>query len=971
MGRRLPVSKSKDLHNELDLRLIGLGSGVGTATPSLDDFLDGKSGPRGQLRDIALVKEMSFAVRRKALDEYELTRDYQQLDVHFLRIPALGRIFFHNYYRYLYDKIQDLDSSSQHLFFELFPQLNLAPGPLALDQVAQVKALVGRYHQYHVRVTYLIAKIAEVLVWLQTRNFKSSSRLASRLKYSAINAICQRLEGMPYLSEWIDFVLSQMVMLRDDDDLAGLTVALPLWMGPDDAYGALPALVGDTGYSEYGSKYSRQPVIEEWNNNPSPYSVLNENNAGSVVRRPETDFVPNYSNNYGVIAEFMFSELNSLIDDFVDEFSGDMLVINGDLPRFYEKMGGVLNARFDLSDLGQRIRSMRPVDGPQYRERYMKLHNDVPRPIVRQTSENRAIGDFVMPHALKVPLLNASSETDPTQHHFDLTDEEYLDYCQAGHENAEHTEFVWPDCAEFPVMSYALSAGDVETAHDRNEFLTSFPGTDFGGGTLHGYNGLFGGIGLAADDASPDNYFKAFGKYAFVRNFKMLSNRGDRFVRKAGQAAAELKSNQNWYMLRRDFDQYGILRMIPFIIESKDPMDPFLCSQFHILSTEDVDKEMSWADWYTYQARTGHGFAASAKSIGGKSVSNPTAGDLVTGVSNTFASAWALWHAGIKDAIMLVGDNPSLNPMQQLAREDVARFGVGMGGAAATEGYSQIGGVVPYKPTTELTIGHASRYTEDSFPRVAEPTTLLPHNRRAIYVGPARVFYNIFSWINITLGDWGFLDNGSPGSDAALVQAIWPELISNVPTTLSHGVKQDVNLYLALARIWVPSLEPSRGRAILETLLDAPYEGFKRVIDMSHGAQEPTGFIAGHLSPPDVVPTRIDQAIQLVLKIVQTAPQRGVDGMPGAKFNDPSSSRGGGKSNYRDKGSSSHGGRGRSGKKPWKKRRYSSRDSKSFKTEDSKFDDKLKDSMGSAAPVKDEKPEFRATEYAEKGTSEK
>jgi hypothetical protein len=557
-----------------------------------------------------------------------------------------------------------------------------------------------------------------------------------------------------------------------------------------------------------------------------------------------------------------------------------------------------------------------------------------------------------------------------------MTDEEYLDFCHAGSEHAERSTYSWPDCAEFPVVAYELSAADKELAHQYNKFMDSFPGTNFGGGTMTGINGLFGGIGIVADNPSPSYYFESFGKRAIARNFKMMSNVGDRYVRKPGEVASQLKSNPNWYMLRRDYDQYGVLRMIPYIVESKDPMDPMLCSLFLVMSTENVEIDGTWENWVKYHSRVGHGYPDATLSIGGVSLDHPSAGTLINSVSNSYANVWSLYNAGLKDVLICIGDAIDKTPLQQCSRNDVMIAGIGLEGGSATPGTTVIGGMIPQRPYGEIMIPEETRYPLNSFPVVGQPISTSASGKRSIYIGPRKEFYNWFTYVNILLSDWGYVDGGEPGTDAALMAIIWPELLSSIPASGTGFARQNINLWIDLARVWTPSLMPSKGRRILETQLDLPYEGFKRVLDMQ-ASHDPLGLMTAQLRTPEVTPTRIDNAIRLVLKITESAVQKGVDAMEGAKYSDPSVQKKGRSFGVsRGQSSRSFGSKGSGGgrKKKWlPKKEYEAKkaaERSAGKTTDS-FDDKMKSTMGSAAPVLDRKPEFQAEDLDQKGSSEK
>jgi hypothetical protein len=322
--------------------------------------------------------------------------------------------------------IQDHDAEKNHLFFELYPQLNIAPGPLAVDQVAQIKALIGRYVQYHVDRTYLLTALETYIIWSMTQHLTPSGRLNSKLKWNALRAMTDPLNGMPGYKAWDDYVIAQAKILRFDSDTAGMSIALPLWLGPDDAYGYQTALTQDTGFSALAQKFTRLPILDELAASDLFYNPTYYNDAGTPTKRANTDFMPNSANSYGMIAEYIFAQVRALITAFVAEYRSDMLVINNDLVRFYDMKCGMLDYRFNISEFSQQVRSMGPVDGEEYMSKYMTLFNDRPQAVVRNfDGVTRQVGDLVIPHTLRYPKFQSDGITvDPSQHHFDLTDEE-------------------------------------------------------------------------------------------------------------------------------------------------------------------------------------------------------------------------------------------------------------------------------------------------------------------------------------------------------------------------------------------------------------------------------------------------------------------------------------------------------------------------------------------------------------------
>jgi hypothetical protein len=519
-----------------------------------------------------------------------------------------------------------------------------------------------------------------------------------------------------------------------------------------------------------------------------------------------------------------------------------------------------------------------------------------------------------------------------------------------------------------------LDSPDVELSQQQNEFLATFPATNFGTGTLAGVDTIMGGIALAADDADPANYFKSFGKAAIVRNFKMISNKGDRYVRKAKEVESILKSDSGWYMLRRDYDQYAVIRPLRYVIEAKDPMDPMLCSLFLVLSYEDSDVPGTWERFVKYMSRLGHGYSEST-SFGGKVQATPAAGNISasgfapTHIANAYGNVWTLWDSGIKDALLCVGDRMDLTPLQHCSRNDVGFAGLGISGGAATLGATPAGSLVPLKPRTVPMIPDETPYQDPvgEFPLVGCPLVDDLDGKHNIVIGPARPFYNWWLFQNITISNWEYLEEVADGAtittDAELIARIFPDLVKDTPLSGSVFNRQNINMWQELERIWTPSLRPSKGRRILESLIDMPYEGFKRVLDMQ-AAHAPSSLIVQYLSYPEVKSSRIDQAVKLVLKLQDAGiVQRGSDAMPNAHYDERSPGQK--KSDERRKSSprksnfKRNKSRGGGGRRPWlPKAEYEAKK-------------KMEREMGKDAPVADKVPEFKPETIDEKGATEK
>jgi hypothetical protein len=257
------------------------------------------------------------------------------------------------------------------------------------------------------------------------------------------------------------------------------------------------------------------------------------------------------------------------------------------------------------------------------------------------------------------------------------------------------------------------------------------------------------------------------------------------------------------------------------------------------------------------------------------------------------------------------------------------------------------------------------------FPIVGCPLTDDLDGKHSIVIGPSRPFYNWWTYANIVLADWSYLEHVADGAtittDAKLIAEIFPDLIQNDPISPSVFNRQNINLWQELERIWTPSLRPSKGRRTLESLIDFVYEGFKRVLDMQQ-AHVPSSLMVQYFNYPEVRSAKIDQAIKLVLKLQDAGlVQRGSDAMPGAHYDERSpgqrksdakrgSFKGGrsGGNKYRSKSFS----KGKP-KRPWlPKAEYEAKK-------------KMEREMGKDAPLQDKVPEFKPETIDEKGSSEK
>jgi hypothetical protein len=317
------------------------------------------------------------------------------------------------------------------------------------------------------------------------------------------------------------------------------------------------------------------------------------------------------------------------------------------------------------------------------------------------------------------------------------------------------------------------------------------------------------------------------------------------------------------------------------------------------LSYEDSAVPGTWERFVKYNARLGHGYTAST-SFGGKVEATPAAGNISaagfspTHISNSFGNVWTLWDSGIKDALLCVGDRIDLTPLQHCTRNDVGFVGLGLQGGAATKGTTPAGTLIPLKPRTVPMIPDETPYQDPvgEFPIVGCPLTDDLDGKHSIVIGPSRPFYNWWTYANIVLADWSYLEHVADGatitSDAQLIAEIFPDLIQNDPISPTVFNRQNINLWQELERIWTPSLRPSKGRRILESLIDFVYEGFKRVLDMQQ-AHAPSSLMVQYFNYPEVRSARIDQAIKLVLKLQDAGlVQRGSDAMPGAHYDERS-----------------------------------------------------------------------------------
>ena len=639
------------------------GHGIGYKMPSML-APEGREGLRG-------------VTVRHALADYIGERTMSHLNVYFLKMPFWARDVWHVMYRFIYDRVKEFYVEKPNDFFTIFPELVLTA---TTSTTARVHAIVHFLMHYWYKQLWFLCYLAENLLVLQLDGMPISERAAKTQKWSALRTMMKQMKGMPYDKELFSVILSYMSPLVDKSSAAGVSVSLPIWMGPEDHYFEEPIPADSTNapnIANAGGNCLHRPLTFGEMSEQSPVTMddFDASANWTLIERywyyGQSDATG--ASGAGSLLYWLYKRVNVAKDILVQQFRSNadsklnIMEPNNYLREFMRKDLGILMDDFDAAEVSTMVRSIPLYDQKDYFSKNYG-YNHAPGPMLRsnlaydETNDNWEFDASTYGNIRANGLYPIAT---PDAGHYEKSTDEYLQtiYDASG-------IVVTAAAPEIPyLMPYGGDAGGLtEISEDQTLFL------DDDISVSHILAGMDHNLGALDQDEANDTlveYNYLGGKYMAIRNFQRLMNNGKFWAKSSEEVSKLLAEDSNYILNRRMFD-LGLFCLYYKVSPIIDPHDPFQHGVFPVLSTERVGQEGEWSDYFIPLAGGNNsGILLISNTADANEVSTTGQGDVDVDAEN----AWIQDHDHLGDVIgPFIGDSFDMSPNMHFARHDIARY---------------------------------------------------------------------------------------------------------------------------------------------------------------------------------------------------------------------------------------------------------------------------------------------------------
>jgi hypothetical protein len=545
--------------------------------------------------------------------------------------------------------IQDYDNSHSRQFFDVFPELDMHEDTNDTTLAGAVEGMVvGMKQRFHI-VHWVTALYLNRMLWLQVQGLPISSRIAFALKFSKLNTLLKPLQGMPLHPGWLAYLVSQQRALIFDRADTGISVALPLYMDAHDNFVAYSyGTVDDDGSTRHSSRSissttpdRRFPYLTEWQDDGPMAAYAEAVQGEGLPDMPNFDEDSATTYQSGVFANWLYNSLYAAVNTLRTSFPDILDPTNGRREFMTTFLG--CTAKFNTSELSKMVRSIEPLDGPQFVKEYMMLG-----------SKFQAV----------YPIEGYSDGWD-----LSLYDDDDDAHAQLEYEGLRQSEDLWHsnlqtdytyDGIRFHCLQLFISANSVDKTQEfiggDFSFLDTFREDkshitmQLGGDLNNGWNATWGEAETVAHlgdgwDLILSAYDLMFtGRPVYLQSKDEARNmieRGERFGNRVWVDPAHIES--------------GTIAFRSLFRPSINTWDPYQCGFAKVLSYDDYNDP-----WQRMLQQTTNVYLDSDQ-----------AKAATTGIWEDAGS-----RPGVKDAILWVGDAIGLAPEQHFSRMDIAAVGI-------------------------------------------------------------------------------------------------------------------------------------------------------------------------------------------------------------------------------------------------------------------------------------------------------